>query len=520
MTAIDMVIQGTLSNAGLALAMAVVVAFVARRVHWPAAVHALWLMVLLRMVVPPIVGIPLLTAAPLPDAAGLVSLEAGAVALAGAASGGQVSVAQVAGLLWLIGAIAVATLAVLRSRALRRALEATAPAYPALERRVDDLARRLGTSPPRTLMVAGRVPPMLWGRLSGTVLLLPDELLERLNEPQLDALIAHELAHLRRRDHWLRWLELVVTVACWFNPVTWWARRRLRQAEERCCDALVSQTLPTHARAYADTLVETLRFLAGTRVPRPIGAVGMADLSEVQRRLEMILSHGPARRPSFVARFVLLTVLAGGLILTPVLASGGSDRDLPEVFDQPITLHLEDADLMDVLDSVQTLTGVDVQVDPKVSGTVTVWLKDVPVDEVLDEITFRNGAAWKYRDGAIDVFPIPSPPTAPVRVGLLGKEPVYRVEEGGFVTHPKKISGPNPIYPEDCREQKVTGVVVTEAVIDATGSVVNITIMRSPDDRLSEAAMDAIRQWVFEPAMLDGTPVAVRYVLTVKFALE
>ena len=518
MTTLEQFIELAVVNAATAFVLAVIAAAVARRIRWSAAVHALWLVVLLRLIVPPVVGVPILPPADAPEQHALVSLDAASARLATVDGKTLPSLPQIGGAVWIIGAMAIAGIGGLRSRRLRRALQVCAPADPALRRRVEELADRLGVRPPRTLLVTGRVPPMLWGRLSGAVLLLPDELLERLSPPQIEALIAHELAHLKRRDHWVRWLELTVTVTWWFNPVTWWARRRLRQAEERCCDAVVARTLPDHARAYADTLVETLRFLAGTRITHPVGAVAMADLSEVQRRLEMILSTARVRNPSPAAYLALATLLVAALTVTPMLSAGAPDRELPAAFDEPITLSLNEAKLADVLRTFATLTQVQMVVEPAVTGSVTVELRDVPAWEALDRVTMMNNAAWRFEDGTVTVYSLDPAEPSPMLVGHLGDTPVYKVD--GDITDPKKISAPPPQYPEDCRAERVMGLVVLDTVIDATGTVVDVSVERSPDNRLSEAAMDAIRSWVFEPATLEGKPVAVRYVLTVNFRLE
>ena len=67
------------------------------------------------------------------------------------------------------------------------------------------------------------MPPMLWGFGSRTRLLFPERLLETLNASSQDTLLAHELAHYRRGDQWVRLLELFVTALFWWHPVVWWA---------------------------------------------------------------------------------------------------------------------------------------------------------------------------------------------------------------------------------------------------------------------------------------------------------
>ena len=88
------------------------------------------------------------------------------------------------------------------------------------------------------------------------------------------------------------------------------------------------------------------------------------------------------------------------------------------------------------------------------------------------------------------------------------------------ITHPVIVEKVNPKYPPSAREEKVMGVVTVETVITEEGVVDEIQVLRSPDDRLSTAAVEAISQWRFEPALCDGEPVAVYYNLTVKFHLQ
>jgi protein TonB len=78
-----------------------------------------------------------------------------------------------------------------------------------------------------------------------------------------------------------------------------------------------------------------------------------------------------------------------------------------------------------------------------------------------------------------------------------------------------------PAYPESAREEKVCGVVVLELVIDSGGSLGEIKTLESPDPRLTEAAIEAIRQWQFEPARrAGGTALSVYFVLSTNFSLR
>jgi TonB family protein len=88
------------------------------------------------------------------------------------------------------------------------------------------------------------------------------------------------------------------------------------------------------------------------------------------------------------------------------------------------------------------------------------------------------------------------------------------------LTHPVVVDKINPKYPADAREEKIMGLVIVETVITEEGVVEEIQVLESPDERLSTAAVDAIKQWRFEPALCDGEPVGVYYNLTINFRLE
>jgi hypothetical protein len=141
------------------------------------------------------------------------------------------------------------------------------------------------------------VSPMLFGLGRGLRLLVPQRLWEKLDDDERASLLLHELAHLRRRDHWVRGFELVVTIAYWWNPLAWWARRELRAAEELCCDAWVTWSMPAAADAYARALVEAVDFMcvSRSRPVLPAMASGIGAFRHLKRRLVMIQQRQGSR---------------------------------------------------------------------------------------------------------------------------------------------------------------------------------------------------------------------------------
>jgi beta-lactamase regulating signal transducer with metallopeptidase domain len=153
---------------------------------------------------------------------------------------------------------------------------------------IQAVARQLGLRPPRALVARGIASPFVWclGRLR---LIWPESLSSRAEVARSRGVIAHELAHVRRGDHWVAWVELAAGVVWWWNPLFWFVRRRLRETAEMACDALAIGTCPERRCEYAEMLLElSAGFKSGA--PAPVLAVSAGTPSSFERRLSMILS--------------------------------------------------------------------------------------------------------------------------------------------------------------------------------------------------------------------------------------
>jgi len=97
--------------------------------------------------------------------------------------------------------------------------------------------------------------------------------------------------------------------------------------------------------------------------------------------------------------------------------------------------------------------------------------------------------------------------------------PSMPVPVGGDVKQAKLISSVSPIYPALAKNQHIQGAVTIDALIDATGRVTTMKIISGPT-LLHQAAMDALRQWKYQPATLDGKPVPMYLTVTLQFRLQ
>jgi periplasmic protein TonB len=106
-------------------------------------------------------------------------------------------------------------------------------------------------------------------------------------------------------------------------------------------------------------------------------------------------------------------------------------------------------------------------------------------------------------------------PAAPPSV-----EPDGPIIVAGDVVPPEKIEAPQPVYTETARKARIQGVVIVQAIIDKSGVVTNVKVLKGLPMGLEQSAVDAVKRWKFKPATLNGKPVAVYYNLTVNFRIQ
>ena len=118
------------------------------------------------------------------------------------------------------------------------------------------------------------------------VLLLPVGITERLSREQLQAVMAHELCHVRQRDNLTAAVHMLLEAAFWFHPLIWWIGARLIEERERACDEAVVE-LGSDAESYAQCLLKVCRFYMESRLACVAGVSG----ASLKKRIETIMRN-------------------------------------------------------------------------------------------------------------------------------------------------------------------------------------------------------------------------------------
>jgi beta-lactamase regulating signal transducer with metallopeptidase domain len=223
---------------------------------------------------------------------------------------------------WIVGASVCLLLSSRRVAAVRRLRGGEPIDDPAVLGMLDRLLARLGWSKRIPLLcVDGLASPGVVGVFK-PVILIPSSLATGLTPDQWEAILTHELAHIRRWDYLVNLSQLVVESLLFFNPAAWWISRQVRLEREACCDAAVVD-LTAQPFKYATLLVDiAARFQPSGQNAQAAAAVSLTpqQSGSLMERVRRIVTPGgqpelTMRRP-VAATFLVLSLLVVGLLQT------------------------------------------------------------------------------------------------------------------------------------------------------------------------------------------------------------
>jgi bla regulator protein blaR1 len=145
------------------------------------------------------------------------------------------------------------------------------------------------------------------------VLVWPHGISDRLEDAHLEAVLAHEVWHVRRNDNLAAAIHMVVEAIFWFHPLVWWLGARMVDERERACDEEVLQ-LGSQPQIYAESILKICEFCVGS----PLACVAGVTGSDLKKRIANIMNKNIVRKLNF-GKKLLLSALGVAAIAVPII---------------------------------------------------------------------------------------------------------------------------------------------------------------------------------------------------------
>jgi uncharacterized protein (TIGR03435 family) len=202
---------------------------------------------------------------------------------------------------WLVGFAVVLSMWCVRWRRVALALR---KATPLREGREIEALHRLNRiadlhTPLEMVLSRASLEPGIFG-IARPVLVWPEGISEHLEDAHLEAVLAHEVWHVRRRDNLAAAMHMVVEALFWFHPLVWWLGARLMEERERACDEEVLE-LGSERHVYAESILKVCEFSVGS----PLACVAGVTGADLKKRMVYIMTERIARKLDFGRKLLL-----------------------------------------------------------------------------------------------------------------------------------------------------------------------------------------------------------------------
>jgi beta-lactamase regulating signal transducer with metallopeptidase domain len=236
-------------------------------------------------------------------------------------------------------------------------------------------------------LTANSMSPAVCG-LFRQAILIPQSLAENFSDEQLRAVLLHELIHLRRRDVWLNFLQSLLQIFYWWHPLVWLANARIRRVREEAVDDAVMLALRDEAEAYAPTLLE----VAKLALNRPLASLGLVGILEsrhaLRQRIERLVDFRPPRQAGLTL-VSLLGILAFTAVAVPM---GGA----PEKTTNPIL-----PDIGDNLNQTNSSISATANLSNSNNATQSLFMVAFKINGSIDE----NSLKKSFQDSGMKIPP-------------------------------------------------------------------------------------------------------------------
>ena len=413
-----------------------------------------------------------------------------------------------------------------------------------------DLQVRFQLSRPQVLISDVIAMPATVGARRAVVL-LPPSLMANASDDEFAAIFAHESAHIHRGDFLWNILYEVLAVPAAYHPATRLLRHGIANSRELVCDAMAADQLK-NATGYARSLIRIAGSLS-MAASVPAHALGIFEGQNLEKRVLMLLNRGvrPGRR-------VTATVVVGCSLIfgSCCLAASAFNFQPAAVVSEELkpfagTWHwmfkgkpfitmvlvpegdhfsgyMTNGFFRNDADGGMTDAGSEPGTTPItrtfITGKVLHIIVTDPRDKSVSSWTMTLTGSDKAEfftdetDRPKNLKPWPAErvsETAPPPGKEINANAVYHVGDG--VSAPKLVSSKDPEFPSGHTEKDFSGNCLVSFVVDSSGVPEQVRVGKSLGDDFDERAVEAVKQYRFEPAMYKGQPVAVSLKVEVNF---
>jgi len=315
--------------------------------------YLLWLIVLAKCLVPPLVTIPLailpqdkmqeptlISSGEMPavnvEMADTVTSEPIALPSLVVTSPtimerlARVTARQWLGFGWIVGVAAFLLFALIKALQTNVWLwRQRKPLSAELQSGIENLFSELGLRiSPQVWLVEGIGQPFVWGLLRGSIY-LPADFVKVDSTEHRKGILGHELSHILRFDAAVNILQVMAQAIFWFHPFVWWANKKIRAEREKCCDEMAIACLGAKVKDYSSAIVNIL--ISEYESARPVPSLAVAGpVKNIEERIKTMLRPGKKfyKRPSLVAvTFILLLALLAVPTVLVLTARAGTEAE-------------------------------------------------------------------------------------------------------------------------------------------------------------------------------------------------
>ncbi|UCE48728.1 MAG: ankyrin repeat domain-containing protein [Phycisphaerales bacterium] len=390
--------------------------------------YLLWLIVLAKCLVPPLLTVPvavlpqeelaeqlLVSPVQMPIVAQKAldrTLAESPVSLATSAAAepaptvaetpAKLTLRQWLGFGWLAGVAVFLILAVIKALRTNRRLRRQRKTLPVeLQSTIENVVSDVGVRAfPKVWLLEGIGQPFVWGLLRGNIY-LPANFAEIDSAEHRRGVLGHELSHVRRFDAAVNLVQIVVQGVFWFHPFVWWANKNIRAEREKCCDEITIARLGARAKDYSGAIVKTL--MTEYESNRPVPSLAVAGpVKNIEERIKTIMKPEKKfyNRPSIVvATTVLLLTLftvPTALVLT---ARGGTEAVAEEKV--KLTRSMHEAVAKGDIEQVSSIISQGVDINARTRAGVTPLHQAAKWGQkAVIELLLAQGASIDARDSS------------------------------------------------------------------------------------------------------------------------